>query len=219
MDKTLPIQKTDIQYNSEAQEVTLKREKFDALMRYVRDAMKELDEAEEDREIAEYQRRRASASESIFKIIVDDLEFAYKAISGWVEEHSIQELSTRSGVPYATCHRIVETRLKEGNVSMKQLQSLFAAIEPKERIPERVHKPIVVGTIANPARGTGVIAAKGGRAVVEFVKLESGAKPVPTLDKHPDVVIVDTSLPAFKGLDVAKIVRSAPDAPGGRRRR
>jgi predicted transcriptional regulator len=212
MDKTLPIEKKDIQYNPETQEVTLQREKFDNLMRFVRDVMKELDQVEEERDIAQYQSRRSEAAENVYKTLIDDMELASSAISKWVDSHSIQELAKRSGIPYATCHRIVEGRLKHGSVSMNVFKKLLQATkigieEMTTAIPVR---SALVGTVCSSAEP--VVKNVAG-VEIQYMKAGSGAFVRAAKEKQHDIVILDISLPQFKLSEVAKVIDAAKDSP------
>src|SRR5579864_1212382 len=211
MNKNLPIEKKDIQYNPHTQEVTLKREKFDELMGFVRDAMKELDEAEEAREIAEYRVRRSTSKENVYETIMDDLGLASNAITKWVDSHSIQELSKRSGIPYATCQRIVDSRLKKERLSVRNFKSLLGAIKEKiQQEPGKVNQ-LTCFVVGSGEHG-GVVRSFGGLKA-NCVQVGSGAGlGSAAAGKHPDIVIVDISMPDLKSKDVVKLIDAAEDS-------
>ncbi|MGB2605742.1 MAG: sigma-70 family RNA polymerase sigma factor [Candidatus Sulfotelmatobacter sp.] len=132
-DKGFPIDRSDVHYNAETQEVTLPREKFDALIGYVRDLVERASAADDERDIAEYRERRAKVSESVLQEMLSDVaDLAAKSVSRWLESHSIRQLSERSGIPYASCHRIVSERLGASRVDMETLSRLAGAIRAPE---------------------------------------------------------------------------------------
>lgn len=132
-DQNLPIAKSDVYYNAATQEVTLRREKFDALIVYVQGLVEQVSAADDERDVAEYRERRAKASESLLQEMVADVtQLAAKSVSRWLESHSIRQLSERSGIPYATCHRIVNERLGGSKIDMETLGKLARAIGPSE---------------------------------------------------------------------------------------
>ncbi len=72
-DQNLPIAKSDVYYNAATQEVTLRREKFDALIVYVQGLVEQVSAADDERDVAEYRERRAKASESLLQEMVADV--------------------------------------------------------------------------------------------------------------------------------------------------
>ncbi len=123
--KEFPIQKSDIQYNPETQEVTLGREKFDHLVKYVRDLVSQVEAAEDSRDVARYRARRA---EGILELLEAGVQSGATAINDWVEQNSVKQLSERSGIPYATCHRIVTTRLDKTTVGLDQFLKMVEVV-------------------------------------------------------------------------------------------
>ena len=127
--REFPIGKSDIHYNPQTQEVTLRREKFDGLVSFVRELVADLERLHDQRDIARYQARRAQAAASIFECLVHDVEAGSLAIANWVSTHSIKQLSERTGIPYATCHRIITERLKASTIEVGDLAKLLHATE------------------------------------------------------------------------------------------
>lgn len=133
----MPISKEDLHYNPETQEISVKRERFDRLMDFVRNLLDELEATQDAKAVADYHARRAKALGRICEVIVEDIEAGSKAISKWLEDHSIQELSKRSGVPYATCHRIINRQLATNSLSLSAFSKLLKAVE-EEAFPLRL---------------------------------------------------------------------------------
>ncbi|HEV2964256.1 MAG TPA: hypothetical protein VG649_20685, partial [Candidatus Angelobacter sp.] len=51
-----------------------------------------------------------------------------ETITAWVKAHSILELSQRSGIPYTTCHRIVNDRLQRSSVALRDFFALMQVV-------------------------------------------------------------------------------------------
>jgi hypothetical protein len=153
VNSTLPITKKDIHYSSETGEVTLKREKFDELMVFLRKTLQELENTRDEKILADFEARRASASENLAKVILNDLEAGSNAISKYLIKHSKTELAKKAGIPYATCHRILETGLASKNVRLRDYANLVRAaahdtptqpIEPPSEINKIFYRRRVV---------------------------------------------------------------------------
>jgi hypothetical protein len=127
--KEFPIQKNDVQYNPETQEVTLEREKFDRLVKYVGELVGRVEAAEDSRDVARYRARRA---EGILELLEASVQSGATAITDWVGQNSVKQLSERSGIPYATCHRIVTTRLDKTTVGLDQFLKMVEVVGGSE---------------------------------------------------------------------------------------
>jgi hypothetical protein len=133
LEKEFPVSRNDVRYNSDTQEVTLEREKFDALMQYVRGLGEQLAAAEDDRDIERYRVRRANASAKVVhEILKDAISAASLSVSRWLEENSILELSRRTGISYPTCYRMVKERLGTGEMDVEALSTMVNAIASGE---------------------------------------------------------------------------------------
>jgi hypothetical protein len=130
--KELPLKKEDIHYDSTTGEVSMKREKFDRLMQFLRDTMEQAHGAENARDTARARQRRAETGgvASAYASIVDE---ANRSVVAWLDLNPIQELSRRTGIPYATCHRIVNERLPKAQVDVETLGRILRAVNPSEK--------------------------------------------------------------------------------------
>ncbi len=129
--KGFPLEKSDIQYDPDKQEVTLKREKFDAMIEFMRALVEQVEAAEDQKDIESYRARRAEASADVLTSFLSLAKEAGECVERWVDspEHSIRELSQRAGVPYATCHRIITERLKTDKIEIGRLAKLLKVVE------------------------------------------------------------------------------------------
>src|SRR5258708_8209766 len=100
--KESPLKKEDIHYDSATGEVSMKREKFDRLMQYLRDTLEQAQGAENARDTARARQRRAEAGgvAAAYASIVDE---ANRSVVALLDLNPIQELSRRTGITYATC--------------------------------------------------------------------------------------------------------------------
>ena len=127
--KDFPVTKSDVHYNSETREVTLKREKYDALVEYIRGLVRQLAATEDERDIAQYRARRANMSERVVQqMLQDSVVAASQSVSQWLESHSIRELSKRTGISYATCYRIVNERMGTLQMDVGNLSKFVDAV-------------------------------------------------------------------------------------------
>jgi hypothetical protein len=229
MNTTLPITKKDIQYSSENNEVTLKREKFDELMGFLRDALVELETARDEQHLAQFEARRFAAAESISSVILDDLEAGTNAISKWASEHSIQELSQKTGIPYATCHRIVMTGLPKKNVRLKDYAKLVKAVSTQGEVAMKALKVkysifrgdvsqaispcevVVVGKNKLSAKAFG----KFNKLGVKMCSVTSGKEAVKAVKQvNAGMVILDgSSMPKLTVNEVESLFNSADKSP------
>lgn len=121
----LPLEKKDIHYDPLRGEVSLKREKFDGMIQFIRDLMEETQRTENARDTAVARRRRADAKARVWSAYADVMEDANQAIRDWVNDNTIQELSRRAQIPYATCHRIIRERLSSGQVDVDTMKKML----------------------------------------------------------------------------------------------
>jgi polysaccharide deacetylase 2 family uncharacterized protein YibQ len=128
MSAEFPIRKSDIHYDPTSQEVTLKREKFDALVSFAQDLLKQLEAVEDARDVQRYRGRKAQSTADVLQALTEDVLEGTAAVRDWLESpgHTISELSERTGIPYATCHRIVNERLGTPDVEIGQLKKFIA---------------------------------------------------------------------------------------------
>jgi ATP/maltotriose-dependent transcriptional regulator MalT len=125
-----PIDKSDIHYDPASQEVTLQREKFDALVRYTQSLLEELEKSEDQRDLAQFRARKAEATANVLQALTEDVTQGTAAVRDWLASpsHSINELSERTGIPYATCHRVINERLGTPDMQIGQLHKILASI-------------------------------------------------------------------------------------------
>lgn len=123
-----PIEKSDIHWGKD--EVTMKREKFTALIKHLQEVSQKLVEAEDELSFQQYDTQQAENAANVFVGLSASLSETEAGIQRWLEnpKNSIQELSRRTGIPYATCHRIVTERLATAQVETGQLKKLARAI-------------------------------------------------------------------------------------------
>jgi hypothetical protein len=126
-----PIEKSDITYDPEKQEVTLKREKFDALIEFVGSLLARLEDVEDQRDIESYRARRAEVSAGVMENLLREVDGAREAVHQWLNErgHSILELSKRAGIPYATCYRIIRERLATDDMEIGKLAKIVEVVD------------------------------------------------------------------------------------------
>ena len=124
--KDFPIQKSDVHYNAETQEVTLPREKFDQLIGFVRELVGQVEAAEDQRDVARYRSRRA---EGFLAALEKEVQTGSNAIGDWVDAHSVMQLSQQSGIPYATCHRMVRGQLEKSMVKLRDFFKLIKVVD------------------------------------------------------------------------------------------
>lgn len=132
--KIFPLEKGDIQYNPTSEEVSIKREKFDVFVKYVQELQEKLEAAEDARDVAQYRARKAGKTADVLEALTEDILQGTDAVREWLASgHTLQELSARTGIPYATCHRIVNERLGTPNVEIGYLQKMIAAVSRRGR--------------------------------------------------------------------------------------
>jgi predicted transcriptional regulator len=60
----------------------------------------------------------------------DFMEEANSGIQHWLENNTIQELSRRTGIPYASCYRIVRERLGSAQITVDTLGKILKVVGP-----------------------------------------------------------------------------------------
>lgn len=209
-----PIQKSDVHYDPASQEVTLKREKFDAFVKYTQGLLEKLEGAEDARDLQRYRTRRAERTADVLQALTEDVLRGTAAVREWLASptHTISELSERTGIPYATCHRIVNERLGTPNVEIGHFKKLVAAVSN-----DRVRVTTVGVEPPSPYRRVllGTSEGFGEEHLVSFLRTEgsevatvhAGGEVIRKIGElHPDLVLVDVSMPKL-GEKVLEILR------------
>lgn len=137
--KQLPLKKNDVTYNAANREVSLKVEKFDELMKFIQELLEQSQSAENARDTARARQRRAEASTDVVAAYAQIVDEANRKVQSWVDENTIQELSRRSKIPYATCHRIVRERLPNAKIEVGTLGEILQVVV--EDTDEVMHPP------------------------------------------------------------------------------
>lgn len=199
--KAFPLEKSDIQYNATSEEVSIKREKFDAFVKYVQELQEKLEAAEDARDVAQYRARKEGKTADVLQALAEDVFQGTAAVRGWLASgHSLQELSTRAGIPYATCHRIVNERLGTPNVEIGHLQKMIAAVSRGRRaffVQGETHprfKRVLIGLPKGfeeqdlvsswQTTGSEVSTVHAGLEIAEKIK-----------DLRPNLILLDVSMP------------------------
>lgn len=216
MNKTLPLTRNDVTYNSETGEVTLTREKFDQLMGFLRDTLQELENEQDSKRVAEFDARRANAAEKIYEVLLEDMEIGSQAITKWVEEHPISELAQRSGIPYATCHRIVNSGLPKKTVRLKDYAALLKVTSPAASARCSIAPVAVRRVVVGAGAGKAPLAAAAAlaRSGVKIISAGSAGEVMQAVkETHPDMIIIDGSSSQFNATEVGNIFRCAAKSP------
>lgn len=122
-----PFAKKDLHYDPARKEVSLSVENFDALVKFMQELVDRVETAEDDAGVFRYRLKETQATAGVlaaaFELVKDQLR-------DWLAaSHTIRELATRTGIPYATCYRIVKERLeKDGSVDSDDLQKIAAVV-------------------------------------------------------------------------------------------
>jgi CheY-like chemotaxis protein len=218
--ENFPIKKDDIRYDPSSQEVTLKREKFDAFVKYVRELEEKLEASEDARDVANYRARKAENTSDVFQALNEDVLEGTTAVREWLgsSRHTIRELSLRTKIPYATCHRIVNERLGTPNVEIGHLRKMISVVgkdqanEPRagRRTPfQRVLLGLPEGTAQDDLVSSWRI---GGR---EVTTVHAGTEVAQKLGElSPDLILVDVKMPELSGRDLLELKRFAQNAKG-----
>lgn len=203
--KEFPIDKSDVQYNPTTGEVSLKREKFDELIKFTQDLMEHAENAEDQRAAAQYRARRADASRTVLEAILQELAEGSRAIKEWVDEHSIKKLSEKTKIPYATCHRIVTERLDASKVTIKDLVILLSKVT--DRPSRRMQMSPALGVVFAGPEGHWQGAISNLRcSPLNVSEATSGKQAMDLAEKtRPDVIFVDPSTPGLSGEEVLNL--------------
>jgi CheY-like chemotaxis protein len=217
MTKTFPLEKSDIQYDPSSEEVSLKREKFDALVKYIQGLEEKLEAAEDARDVAQYRARKAGKTADVLQVLTEDVVKGTAAVRDWLGSgHTLLELSERTGIPYATCHRIVSERLGTPNLEIGYLQKMVSAVS-RDRRPfghlaesyprfKRVLFGLPKGFAEDELvsswqiKGSEVSTIHGGLEIAQKMK-----------EVHPDLIVVDVSMPNLEKSGLERLKEFAKD--------
>jgi hypothetical protein len=109
---TIPFDKNDVRYDAARKEVSLSVQKFDALVHFIQALLQRIESAEDLEGVLRYRLNEFDAENSLLQSVFQKVR---KDVSAWLgSEHTIRELANRTGIPYATCYRIVKDRLEKG---------------------------------------------------------------------------------------------------------
>lgn len=212
MTKTFPLEKKDIHYDPSSEEVSIKREKFDAFVRHVQTLEEKLEAAEDARDVAQYRARKAGKTADVLQALTEDVFKATAAVREWLHSHhTIQELSDRTEIPYATCHRIINERLGTPNMEVGYLQRMTSAVSrhrtlspPAVQLHPR-YRRVLLGLPKGLAekelvsswqrKGSEVSTIHGGFEIAQRIR-----------EVRPDLIVLDVSMPNLEknGLEVLK---------------
>lgn len=213
MTKTLPLEKGDIHYDPSSEEVSIKREKFDAFVKYVQTLEEKLEAAEDARDAAQYRARKAGKTADLLEALTEDVLAGTAAIRDWLSSpgHTLQELSERTGIPYATCHRIVNERLGTGGLEFGYLQRMLSSVSrgkaPFTREGERSPRfeRVLLG-VTKEFQEDEIVScwkSKGSEVTTVHTGLNIARK---VQELHPDLIVLDVSMPHLErsGLEQLK---------------
>jgi CheY-like chemotaxis protein len=170
-------------------------------VKYVQDLQERLEAAEDARDVAQYRARKESKTADVLEALQEDVVTGTTAVRDWLASgHTLQELSERTAIPYATCHRIVKERLGSPNLEVGHLQRMVSAVARSRRRVrpaakshprfKRVLLGLSKGSAAYDlvssweAKGSEVSTVHGGREIAAKVK-----------ELHPNLILLDVSLP------------------------
>jgi CheY-like chemotaxis protein len=203
--QNFPIQKSDVHYDASSDEVTLKRDKFEAFVKYAHELMDKLEEAEDAGDVQRYRTRRAEQTGNVLQALTEDVLQGTAAVRRWLElpEHTIRELSTRTGIPYATCHRIVNERLGTPNVEIGYFKKMVGVV-----LKDMKGKPLVRPEFPAHYRRVLLGIPKGEDNMQlarsfettgsEVTTVHAGTEvPVKIGEVHPDLVLLDVFMPSL----------------------
>jgi CheY-like chemotaxis protein len=163
--------------------------------------------------MAKYRARKAGKTADVLQAPTEDVLKGTAAVREWLRSpsHTILELSTRTGIPYATCHRIVNERLGTPNVEIGHLKKMVSAVSRDRRpfapgvAPHPRYRRVLLGLPKGlvedelisswQIKGSEVSTAHGGLEIAQ--KME---------ELHPDLILVDVSMPNSEksGLELLK---------------
>jgi len=217
-DIKFPLEKKDIHYDPSTQDVSMKREKFDAFVKYVEELQEKLESTKDAADFERFDARKAKDSSNLLRDLVEYVEEGTVAIREWLSSdgHSISELSRRTGISYATCHRIVTERLEGPSMGVGQLTEMVAAVLPDRKAATPAHhaygqvRSVLLGlgtkssegnlvlTLENT--GTKVATARGGKEVARMAE-----------ELHPDLIMLEMSMPSANKIDLEALRKFAKD--------
>lgn len=212
--KTFPLEKGDIQYNPTSEEVSIKREKFDVFVKYVQELQEKLEAAEDARDVAQYRARKEGKTADVLQALTEDVVESTAAVRSWLGSpgHTLQKLSERAGIPYATCHRIINERLGTPNVEIGHLQRMVAAVSkgkfggelhPRfERVLLGVPKGFQEQELVScwQMRGSQVSTVHAGAELAEKAK-----------ELLPNLILLDVSMPNLEESGLERLKEFAKD--------
>jgi CheY-like chemotaxis protein len=196
--REFPLEKGDIQYNPTSEEVSIKREKFDAFVKYVQELQDRLETAEDARDVAQYRARKEGKTADVLQALTEDIAESTAAVRSWLGSpgHTLQELSERTGIPYATCHRIINERLGTPNVEIGHLQRMVAAVS-KGKFGGGLHprfERVLLG-LAKGAHEQELVSCwqmHGSQVSTVHAGMEIADK---VNELHPNLILLDVSMP------------------------
>lgn len=136
MKTKLPLKQSDVTYDPASRRVTLTPQKFDELIKFIQELLEQAQTAENARDTARSRQRRQEAAADVVTAYAQILEEANRNVEAWLSANSIQELSRRTKIPYASCHRIIRERLRSGEVEVGALGKILQAVQ--EGQPEMI---------------------------------------------------------------------------------
>jgi CheY-like chemotaxis protein len=216
--KAFPLEKRDIQYDPSSEDLSIKREKFDAFVKYVQGLEQSLEAAEDARDVAKYRARKAGKTADVLQALTEDVVKGTAAVRDWLASsgHTLQELSERTGIPYATCHRIVNERLGTPNLEIGYLQKMISGVS-------RDQKPFTAGAEGYPRFKRVLLGLPEGLAEDELVSSwETKGSEVATVhagldivqkvrELHPDLILLDVSMPNLEKSGLERLRDFAKD--------
>ena len=221
MTRKFPLEKSDIHYDPSSEEVSMKREKFDAFVKYVQGLQEKLETVEDAGDVATYRARKAEKTSDVLQALTEDVLEGTAAVRQWLESpnHTIRELSARTGISYATCHRIVNERLGTPNVGIGHLNKMVSAVlgdqgtsVPRAELHPR-YKRVLLGLGEGLAEDNLVssLQTKGTEVATVHAGLEVARK---VAELHPDLVMLDVSMPNLMKNHLEVLRKFAEDAKG-----
>lgn len=216
--QAFPLEKSDIHYDPAREEVSIPREKFDAFVHYVAGLQEKLEAAEDARDVAQYRAQKAGKTADVLECLIRDVQNARAAIREWLRAgKTVQELSDRTGIPYATCHRVVNERLGSEKLEIGHLQKMVAAIPASGRV--------LAGSVAKHVPRFGRILfglAKDFREEELVSSWETQGSKVETVRAageiaakveklHPDLIVLDVSMPSLGKSGLERLKEVAKD--------
>jgi CheY-like chemotaxis protein len=197
-----PLDKRDLHYDPSSGEVSMKREKFDAFVKYTQGLLEQLEQTEDARDFALYRARKAGQTTDVLEALREHVDEATAAIRSWLQApgHTIQKLSEKTGIPYATCYRIVNERLGTSKLEIGYLETIISAVgKGRSPLPQGAgwfprFKQVLIGLPKGfeagelvsswQTKGSEVSTARGGPEIFKRMG-----------ELNPDLIVVDVSMP------------------------